>query len=616
MDRTSIIILVVCVIGLLAWPPLVENLYPPPPPSESETSAPDGSTATNDATAQPAPSESQPTPTRETPTIGPVDSVTIDPERPDERLHTLENDLARFVFTSHGGGLKRIELKLYDRVISCSDDSEDEEGVSNPVILNQNSLYPILALEASSGIDGSSVYDITVDENDPNSISLKRAQPETGLTFHNRFTIGADYSIDAVTQIKNNGDSALNIPRRNRSIGLIAPTDKDEAEYFLTLYHSDGQKATKKRIGWFKNRALGCVPGQPRSLYTASGDIRWAGAASQFFAIIAEPVGAADPNLRIESLARNVPYYSDPVNASDQRQNLTGFQTSLNHSTTSIAPGEFFQTRYDIYAGPKEYSRLSKLDLNKEDVMNFGYVGIFSKALLLAMNGIHALGASYGWSIIIITVIIKLLFWPLTATSAKSMKRMSALQPQMKEIQEKYKEDPKKMNEKMMRFMKENKVNPMGGCWPILLQMPVFIGFFFMIKSAIELRGASFLWACDLSRPDTVLTIPGLEFPINPMPILMAITMLLQIRSTPVAPGMDPTQATIMRYMPLIFVVVLYNYSSGLTLYWTVQNILSVIQTRITNAKTDTTPAEPKKPLPNPGSSGKKARTRVKPRKR
>src|SRR4029450_878778 len=126
----------------------------------------------------------------------------------------------------------------------------------------------------------------------------------------------------------------------------------------------------------------------------------------------------------------------------------------------------------------------------------------FSKVLLTSMNGLNALGLSYALSIIAITVIIKLLFWPLTQASTRSMKRMQTLQPQMKAIQEKYKDDPVKMNKKVMEFMREHKVSPLGGCLPVLLQIPVFIGFFQMVRTAIELRGASFLWACDLSSSE------------------------------------------------------------------------------------------------------------------
>jgi len=140
----------------------------------------------------------------------------------------------------------------------------------------------------------------------------------------------------------------------------------------------------------------------------------------------------------------------------------------------------------------------------------------------------------------------------------------------------------------MMEFWKEHKINPMSGCLPTLIQMPVFIGFFYMIRSAIELRGEAFLWVGDLSQPDTLFEIPGVGFPVNLLPLIMGATMLWQARLTPPSPGMDPTQAKIMRYMPLIFMVFLYNFSAGLTLYWTVQNLLSILQTKLIRTNPET----------------------------
>ena len=133
----------------------------------------------------------------------------------------------------------------------------------------------------------------------------------------------------------------------------------------------------------------------------------------------------------------------------------------------------------------------------------------------------------------------------------------------------------------------------------MLLQIPVFIGFYQMIQSAIELRGEQFLWACDLSKPDTIFVMPGLGFPVNPLPLLMGATMLWQARLTPASPGMDPMQQKIMKYMPLMFLFILYNFSAGLTLYWTVQNLLTIAQMKLTKTK-DGPGAAPAKALPGP----------------
>jgi YidC/Oxa1 family membrane protein insertase len=211
----------------------------------------------------------------------------------------------------------------------------------------------------------------------------------------------------------------------------------------------------------------------------------------------------------------------------------------------------------------------------------------------------------YGWAIVIITVILRAVFWPLMAGATRSMKRMQALAPEVAALKEKYKDDQQKLMQKQMELWKKHNVSPMSGCWPMMLQMPVFMGFFTMIRSAIELRGAHFLWVTDLSKPDTLFMIPGLNFPFNLLPLLMGGAMLWQSHLTPPSPGMDPSQQKLMRYMPLIFLVFLYSYSGGLALYMTISTSLSVLQTKVTRNLKD--PAAPKvNPVLTPASKSKK----------
>jgi YidC/Oxa1 family membrane protein insertase len=222
-----------------------------------------------------------------------------------------------------------------------------------------------------------------------------------------------------------------------------------------------------------------------------------------------------------------------------------------------------------------------------------GITGFFAQALLLALNLVHMLIPSYGWAIVALTIFIKLIFWPLTGISTRSMKKMQALQPELQALKERYKDNQQQFAQKQLELFKKHGVNPASGCLPMLVQFPVFIGFFFMLRTAIELRGETFLWVNDLSQPDTIFTIPGLGFipffgvagvglPINLLPLLMCATSLWMSSLTPVSPQMDPAQQKMMKFMPVFFVVFLYDYSSGLTLYWTVQNLLSVLQTKLT----------------------------------
>jgi YidC/Oxa1 family membrane protein insertase len=184
---------------------------------------------------------------------------------------------------------------------------------------------------------------------------------------------------------------------------------------------------------------------------------------------------------------------------------------------------------------------------------------------------------------------------------------MASFAPQLNALKEKYKDDPQKFAQKQMEFFRENKINPVSGCLPMMVQLPVFFGLFMMLRTAIELRGASFLWAVDLSQSDTLFTIPGLTFipfistpaglPFNVLPLLYISSAIWQTHITPMSPGMDPTQQKLMRWMPLMFLAILYNFSSGLALYMTVNNLLTILQTWLMkrNAPAATAAAAPAK---------------------
>jgi YidC/Oxa1 family membrane protein insertase len=169
--------------------------------------------------------------------------------------------------------------------------------------------------------------------------------------------------------------------------------------------------------------------------------------------------------------------------------------------------------------------------------------------------------------------------WPLQNKSTASMQRMQALQPKMNALKEKYADDPTKMNQELMGLYKKHGVNPMAGCLPMFVQIPIFFGFYNMLGKAVALRNSPFLWVQDLSQPDTVAVLAG--FPVNVLPLLMAGTMLVQMQLTPKTG--DPMQQRMFMFMPLIFVVFCYNYASGLALYWTVQNIFTIVQLLLTN---------------------------------
>jgi YidC/Oxa1 family membrane protein insertase len=248
-----------------------------------------------------------------------------------------------------------------------------------------------------------------------------------------------------------------------------------------------------------------------------------------------------------------------------------------------IGKGTQAAYEYDIYFGPKSLKLLSQMNNGLDRSVNFGMFDFIAKPFLWLMNFIHDYIPNYGVAIIILTIIVKIILWPLGNKSYKSMNDMKKLAPLMKEIRDKYKDDKKKMNQETMALYKTYKINPMGGCLPMVLQIPVFFALYRMLYEAIELRHAPFfLWINDLSAPDRLFNfdihIPLMQPPygIPVLTLIMGASMFLQQKMAP-APA-DPTQAKLMTFMPILFTFIFINFSSGLVLYWLVNNLLSMGQ--------------------------------------
>jgi len=247
--------------------------------------------------------------------------------------------------------------------------------------------------------------------------------------------------------------------------------------------------------------------------------------------------------------------------------------------------------QYGVYFGPKSLEALGAVSADLAKIVDFGFFDIIAKPLMHAMNFLYRFVPNYGIVIIIITIIVKGLFWPLSNKSYQSMSQMKKLQPKMAEIRAKYKDDKKKMNQEIMNLYKLYKVNPLGGCLPMVLQIPVFFAFYKMLYQAIELRHAPFfLWINDLSAPDRLFSL-NFKIPLMAPPygipvltVIMGASMFLQQKMSP-PPG-DPTQAKMMMLMPIFFTVIFVNFPSGLVLYWLVNNVLSMVQQHYVTKRT------------------------------
>jgi YidC/Oxa1 family membrane protein insertase len=243
------------------------------------------------------------------------------------------------------------------------------------------------------------------------------------------------------------------------------------------------------------------------------------------------------------------------------------FRVGLKQNLGTVAPGASVSTQARLFAGPQEERVLEVVAPGLELVKDYGWLTMIAKPLFWLLEKIHALVSNWGWSIILLTVLIKLAFFPLSASSYKSMAKMKDLQPRLLALRERYKDEPQKLNQEMMQMYRTEKVNPLGGCLPILIQIPVFIALYWVLLSSVEMRNAPWLgWIGDLSKPD----------PLYILPILMAVSMFVQTKLNPTPP--DPMQAKVMMIMPLVFSVMFFFFPSGLVLYWVVNNVLSIAQ--------------------------------------
>ena len=276
-------------------------------------------------------------------------------------------------------------------------------------------------------------------------------------------------------------------------------------------WYRDG-KATFVDVHWFDvlHSAHGHRARSASRYYRQQTDkIAWTAVKNQYFVNL---VAVAEGDLGTEVWARRI----DLLHAGNEDEKVFGIEGALGLPGFRLDPGQARSWTFQIYTGPKDLGRLAKLGHGEQEVMNFGIFKWVSEILLYSMNALYGVLGNFAAAIIVLTIIIKALLWPLQNKATNSMRRMAALSPKMTELREKYKDDPTRMNQELMKLYKDYGVNPFSGCFPILIQIPIFFGFYSMLGTSIELRNSSFLWVHDLSQPDTVAHIFG--FPEHPAP--------------------------------------------------------------------------------------------------
>ena len=402
------------------------------------------------------------------------------------------------------------------------------------------------------------LIDVTVQDKKPRSLTISRKLKSNLdiIDVTQSFYIEDEYTINSQLFIKNSSEKDITISDFMISAGTITNFNQMAGDNIRQEYFSIDSCLAAGNV--VKTKAFNKTGFNEKQ----ENPSRWIALSNKYFCSILKPADIFEEGNIMEAFnkANNIPCISSKV-----------------LKILKVKAGESKELKYSLYVGPKERKLLKKFDDFAVKIMHLGWNWLepISQLLLTFLVLLNKYIANYGLSIIVLTILVKLIFWPVTEKANSSMKNMQKIQPMVLEIKEKYKNDPQKMNMKIMELYKEHGVNPLGGCLPILLQIPVFFALYNTLNGAIELRQASFLWAHDLSRPDS-LFIPGIPLPINPLVLAMAITMFIQQKLTP-SSG-DPTQQKIMAFMPLIMLFLLYSLPSGLTLYWTVSQVISIIQ--------------------------------------
>ena len=510
----------------------------------------------------------------------------------------LVSNSSSFEFTTLGGAISAVHLeeaqrlkKRYDMTFSTNENGKGFDRNAFSMSFENYDGDPL-----SNPLPGydSRAYEIDNSEDLNSQVTFLNRTGNVEIRREYFREANETYLIRHRTTVINRGKTSLKLDRIRFGIGSAFPIPRkfnfidQAASYMHVGYFNSGNP---QEASWGCAECSGRIDGETEEFFQVnemgnSGRLheakklsaaKWASVNNQFFVSILRPKEEKD------AVVRGMPI--EPItgdNASNQEQGVTG---SISIPFGDISPGESRSVECFYYAGPKDYMILSSLGMEQDKVMQFNPFEWVSAPMNWFLNKLQDILGNFGLAIILLTIVLKLVLWPLTAKATRSQKRMQALQEPMAKLREKHKNDSQKMNQEMMKFYKEQGVNPFAGCWPILVQMPIFLGMFYMLRSAAELYGQSFLWVSDLSEQDNVADVAG--FSINALPFVMLATQWFQMKLTPMQLGPDASDsqrinAKMMRMMPFMFLVFLYFFSSALVLYWTVQNAMSIFQTLIT----------------------------------
>jgi len=550
MDRTAWIVVALCVVGLVIWEMyLAKQMAPRPAPVTATAGQTFPTTTPGILPPSPSPLVSpEPTPqgAESVPSFA-------------ENVETLRNSDVELRFTNRGGGIA--EAVMFNHI------AEDAKRVT----LNSPNHMPIGAIVDDPAKPA--LPEFTLSRESDSSIRCEHAAPD-GITIRKKFSLlqsnqkKDNFLLDFNVDVQNTTAQPYTKGDYFVALGSAAPIHPKDYPYYTRLVWSINGKARDRNVSSFQGSdgflgIVGAHPAQPVFQENFAG-AEWTAVTDQFFATIIAPLNAKATGIWGRSF--------DVSSA----QNMVGIEGAMRMPGFQVQPGQTYTARFQIWAGPKIYHRLAQLEQNEAEIMNFGVFKIVSQFLLNFLNTIHGFVKDYGVAILVLTLVVRLVLWPLQSKANQTMRKTALLGPKMQELREKYKDDPTRMNQEVMKLYKQYGISPVGGCFPMLIQIPIFFGLYQMLAQAVELRNARFLWVQDLSQPDTVAHLPVLGWPINIIPLLMAATQVWLMAMTPKTG--DPTQRRIMMFTPLIFLFFCYNFAAALALYYTAQNLFSILQ--------------------------------------
>jgi YidC/Oxa1 family membrane protein insertase len=573
MDKKNMTIGVVLLITAFA----VFFLAPRPAPQTAPANAQQATAPTSPGGAAPAGANAAPA------TPAPNGAALVNRDTASATVSTLANEFIEVRLTNFGGAVREVAFKKYPAV----------QGEPAPYLFNHLHEDPILAFTDVPGLERNTPFEIV--SASPAEV-VYRAVLDNKIEVTRRYRLtdpaapgGDPYRLRHETTFRNLTSAPAPLPSAaaSLSLGTAALLNSRDPGLYLNVLVYDGDKATYIDRSDLQGGGLFGTKRNPDEPLSRPGQVTWAAVKNQFFTSIYTPdkPGSGVVVKRLD-LTKESPFADSP------NPNIAVTAAARFELPGTLAPGATATLSGNLYVGPQEYRRLAKLGDHEDKVQQFDrslYTRIFLSSFIAPLentllNLTHRWVGNWGLAVILMTLLLKIVSLPFTLSASRSAKRMAKLQPQMAALKEKYKDNPQKQQQAMLELFKEHKVNPVGSCIPILITFPLFIGFFAMLPSAAELRFVPFLWARDLSAPDTVGHLFG--FPINIMPLLMGATMIFQMRLTP-QPSVDNAQATMMKFMPLIFIAFCYQLPCALALYSTINGLFTIGQQLVINKMRD-----------------------------